>query len=617
MDLSGERYEQETMIEENREKGRDQMEKEKNNEKKEEREEKEINDEKKNEREEEEDERPSSPRPSSPQGRQGIHQEEPSPRGKGPSREDLAPPDGGWGWMVTLGAFVIMNLLPMIPTCFGILFSRFLLDLRTSSTTTAWIFSIFCFVWNFFALICRPLTKEFGWRPIALYGILSTSLALVISAFAPSAEFLLFSFALLAGSGCGMVVCICFCIVPIYFDRRRGQANAIMMAGAGLGQITGPPLIEFLQHELGYKGASLIMGALVLHGCIGASLFHPIAWHQKRIPRKDGVSGVKGDAEAPLLSARGRNSVDVPSIARTRSKESLDGDAEYKQVDGIPPTKKGGPLGHRRRRGSIVSRHSGGGSSLALSSMDIPGIAALTAGAGDNEDAPRDTAADFSLLKTLGRVWRSTLADLGVLRSPEAIIIAVTFSFCVNGYITFVMMVPFAMEADGFTLQDSAICISISAVCNFMMRITASFLSDWHRFNVRHCYRAAVLLISVSTFAFPLAPDLLWMKVAMGAWGAGVGAKMSLYNLVIINVVGIDRLPAMVGSTGLATAIGFIVIGPLIGVVRDKTRSYLISMWLLAVLVFFSFCLWLILPAPKDIGGTTTRTRPNMSSEEA
>lgn len=108
MDLSGERYEQETMIEENREKGRDQMEKEKNNEKREEGEEKEINDEKKNEREEEEDERPSSPRPSSPQGRQGIHQEEPSPRGKGPSREDLAPPDGGWGWMVTLGAFVIM-----------------------------------------------------------------------------------------------------------------------------------------------------------------------------------------------------------------------------------------------------------------------------------------------------------------------------------------------------------------------------------------------------------------------------------------------------------------------------------------------------------------------------
>ncbi|XP_047488232.1 monocarboxylate transporter 9-like [Penaeus chinensis] len=536
------------------------------------------------------------------QGRHDGPQEEPKPRGKGAPEEDLAPPDGGWGWVVTVGAFIIMNLLPMIPPCFGILFSRFLLDLRTTSTTTAWIFSTFCFVWNLFALVCRPLTREFGWRPVALYGILSTALALVISAFAPSAEFLLFSFALLAGSGCGMVVCICFCIVPLYFDRRRGQANAIMMAGAGLGQITGPPLIEFLQEELGYKGASLIMGAVVLHGCIGASLFHPISWHQKRRPE------AKGDAEEPLLATRART---LPGgVSGAPSMESLGGDSEYKKAGNSIPVKKALPLGPCRRRGSYISRNSlvsVGGSSLALSSMDLPGIGALTPAAAEGEeDAPLDTDTHCFLLKILGRVWRSTLADLGVLRSPEAVIIAVSFSLCVNGYITFVMMVPFAMEAEGFTLQDSAISISISAVCNFLLRITASFLSDWHRFNVRHCYRAAVLLISLSTFAFPLATELVWMKVAMGAWGAGVGAKMSLYNLVIINVVGIDRLPAMIGSTGLTTAVGFIVIGPLIGVVRDKTGSYLISMWVLAALTLFSFCLWLVFPAP---GGNQTANR--------
>nr|XP_027210979.1 monocarboxylate transporter 5-like [Penaeus vannamei] len=440
--------------------------------------------------------------------RQGRHDgplEEPKPRGQAAPEEDLAPPDGGWGWAVTVGAFIIMNLLPMIPPCFGILFSRFLLDLHTSSTTTAWIFSIFCFIWNLFALVCRPLTREFGWRPIALYGILSTALALMVSAFAPTAEFLLFSFALLAGSGCGMVVCICFCIVPLYFERRRGQANAIMMAGAGLGQITGPPLIEFLQKALGFKGASLVMGAVVLHGCIGASLFHPISWHQKRRPRRDGESGAKGGAEEPLLATRGTTL--SGGVSGAPSMESLAGDSENKTASNNIPAKKALPLGRCRRRGSHVSRNSlasVGGSSLALSSMDLPGIAALApAAAEDGEDVPHDTDSRCFLFKILGRVWRSTLADLGVLRSPEAIIIAVSFSLCVNGYITFVMMVPFAMEAEGFTLQDSAICISISAVCNLALRITASFLSDWHRFSVRHCYRAAVLLISVATFAFP------------------------------------------------------------------------------------------------------------------
>lgn len=43
--------------------------------------------------------------------RQGRHDgplEEPKPRGQAAPEEDLAPPDGGWGWAVTVGAFIIM-----------------------------------------------------------------------------------------------------------------------------------------------------------------------------------------------------------------------------------------------------------------------------------------------------------------------------------------------------------------------------------------------------------------------------------------------------------------------------------------------------------------------------
>ncbi|XP_047488037.1 monocarboxylate transporter 14-like [Penaeus chinensis] len=379
------------------------------------------------------------------------------------------------------------------------------------------------------------------------------------------------------GAGGGAAVCICFTIVPLYFERRRGQANAIMMAGVCLGQIIGPPLVNFLQAEFGYKGATIIMGAILLNACVGASLFHPIAWHQKRVTRPK-IDGLQEGTEEPL----------VPS-------EALDTNSPMLAVRrGLA----------RVRNHSIASL---GGSSLGLSTIDLPGLAALASAAeDDNGDASssssRGSGTICNILKILQRVWCSTVSDLRALRSPRALIIAVGGTLCINGYLNFVMMVPFAMQAGGYTLQDAAFCISISAVCNLLLRMIVSTLSDWPRFSVRACYMAGFGLISATMFVFPLLTDLRWMMVVMGAWGCGVGANMGLYNLVMIKVMGIDRLPSVFGSCCFLVAIGFILFGPLIGVVRDVSGSYSISMWVLATMVLLSLCLWLLMPATKERG---------------
>ncbi|XP_063613625.1 monocarboxylate transporter 14-like [Penaeus indicus] len=500
-----------------------------------------------------------------------------APTGHPGGEEELAPPDGGWGWLVAFGAFVITSLLPLLGPCFGILFSRYLLELGTSSTTTAWIFNTQCFIWNLFGLVARPFTQEFGWRRVALLGAFLTSLSLVVSAFAPSAEFLFFSYSLLSGAGGGAAVCICFTIVPLYFERRRGQANAIMMAGVCLGQIIGPPLVNFLQAEFGFKGATIIMGAILLNACVGASLFHPIAWHQKRVTRSR-ITGLQEGTEEPL----------VPS-------EALDTNSPMLAV------RKGLV---RVRNHSIASL---GGSSLGLSTIDLPGLAALASAAEDDDGdasstSSRNSGTICNILLILQRVWCSTVSDLRALRSPRALIIAVGGTLCINGYLNFVMMVPFAMQAGGYTLQDSAFCISISAVCNLLLRMIVSTLSDWPKFSVRACYMAGFGLISATMFVFPLLSDLRWMMVVMGAWGCGVGANMGLYNLVMIKVMGIDRLPSVFGSCCFMVAIGFILFGPLIGVVRDVSGSYSISMWVLATMVLLSLCLWVLMPAAKERG---------------
>ncbi|KAK7075191.1 hypothetical protein SK128_011141 [Halocaridina rubra] len=109
-------------------------------------------------------------------------------------------PDGGWGWLVAFGGFIITMLLSSLGPCFGILFSKYLLELGASSVLTAWIFNTQLFIWHLMGPLVRPLSTEFGWRPVGLAGVLLCAASIIISAFSPSAGFLFFSFSLLSGT---------------------------------------------------------------------------------------------------------------------------------------------------------------------------------------------------------------------------------------------------------------------------------------------------------------------------------------------------------------------------------------------------------------------------------
>lgn len=86
---------------------------------------------------------------------------------------------------------------------------------------------------------------------------------------------------ILTGLGNGLS-CVGYLILAHYFKKRRGRANALLMAGAGLGHFFSPHAIRFLQDEYGMRGATMILGGITLHAVLGASVFQPVQWHQKK-----------------------------------------------------------------------------------------------------------------------------------------------------------------------------------------------------------------------------------------------------------------------------------------------------------------------------------------------
>lgn len=80
--------------------------------------------------------------------------------------------------------------------------------------------------------------------------------------------------------------------------------------------------------------------------------------------------------------------------------------------------------------------------------------------------------------------------------------------------------------------------------------------------------------------------------------GAGLGVAKgfrSVYlNLVIPNYLPLERLPSASGIQMIAKGIVLIMFGPLLGVIRDRTGSYLLCIAFINCLTFITVTMWAI-----------------------
>ncbi|RXG53298.1 Monocarboxylate transporter 13 [Armadillidium vulgare] len=185
---------------------------------------------------------------------------------------EMVPPDGGWGWVVVAGSFLILSVGGYTFYAFSIFLSPILMSDQVSSIKIAWVFNLYLLIWSFYTIFIGPLCEQFGTRKVAIFGGVASFLSLFLSAFAPTVDYLFFTYAVPAGIAGASTFTLSYMVVSTYFKKHRGFAVAITSVGGSLSGFISPVIANYLLENYAFSLVSDIKYFMIIICCYGFGL---------------------------------------------------------------------------------------------------------------------------------------------------------------------------------------------------------------------------------------------------------------------------------------------------------------------------------------------------------
>lgn len=185
-------------------------------------------------------------------------------------------PDGGWGWAVLIGCFVITGFSYAFPKAVSVFFKELIHEFGVGYSDMAWISSILLAMLYGTGPLCSVLVNKFGCRPVMIVGGLLASLGMILASFATSVIHIYLCTGVITGLGLALNFQPSLIMLNLYFNEKRPLANGLAAAGSPVALCCLSPLGQFFQHQYGWRGGFLILGGLLLNCCACGALMRPL-----------------------------------------------------------------------------------------------------------------------------------------------------------------------------------------------------------------------------------------------------------------------------------------------------------------------------------------------------
>ncbi|XP_053693163.1 monocarboxylate transporter 2 isoform X1 [Sabethes cyaneus] len=191
------------------------------------------------------------------------------------------------------------------------------------------------------------------------------------------------------------------------------------------------------------------------------------------------------------------------------------------------------------------------------------------------------------------------MMDMSLLKDPVFMMIGISNVFGMAGlYVPFVYLVDAAV-LDGIEQNSASFLISIIGITNTVGRIVCGYVADFPKVDALLMNNICLV---ISTFAVALTPfcHSYASYIAMAiAFGIAVAGYISLTSIILVDLLGLDKLTNAFGLLILFRGAATIVGSPLAGALYDATQTYSIPFFVAGGLFGLSAIFSFAAPAMK------------------
>jgi sugar phosphate permease len=178
---------------------------------------------------------------------------------------DIRIPRFYYGWVIVGLGFITLGAAFGVWYSFSVFILAILNDFPWSRAAASSIFSVFIFSHSVMNLATGHLQDRFGMRVVAPLGTLVLALALSLTSRSQSLWHFALAYGLFAGVGVSLLGFASHAaFIPRWFERKRGLAVGIAMAGIGFGMLFVVPLVERAISFFGWRHTYLLLAAMIL-----------------------------------------------------------------------------------------------------------------------------------------------------------------------------------------------------------------------------------------------------------------------------------------------------------------------------------------------------------------
>jgi len=569
----------------------------------------------------------------------------------------VSPPDGGWGWWVVFASFMIHIVADGITYSFGIFLVALIDKFNADRGYASLIPSILVGITLGAGPIASSFVNKYGCRTVTIMGAIIAAGGLALSMFATSITYLFFSVGVCTGFGFGLIYLPAIVSVSMYFEKKRAFATGIAVCGSGLGTFIMAPVTEGLITALGWEYAILITACLVLSCIAFGCLMRPLESSQASASKKDEqpeeekpLTLSNGFTTGEPMTENGKpqnghiilsppelqvNGTAVPYIQpfaqqmgmangakpggsingkyNEMARMAMSHPAFLNQAEQRPQVVFGS---HSQFENIKKRQMSAAASGVIMARKDIFYSGSLY-NIPEFKDNPHTYRRSMRKIATEtgqlsrgeenakiccctvsdknARVFRQ-MVDFSLFRDP------IFLMYAVSNFLTSIgFNVPYVYTVDrarGWDIgeKEAAFLLSIIGIANTLGRLFLGWLSDQRVINRLYLYNSCLVLCGISMGLSSFMTTYNWQIVYCAIFGVTSGAYVGLTSVVLVDLLGLDKLTNAFGLLLMFQGIASVIGPPFTGALYDLLGDYDAGFYFAGTMIFISGAMLFAIP---------------------